>query len=348
MKISIKSAVAAAAATALGSALLVVTGASAATIGTLSFTPGSGTKDSTIRATTSTSCPTGSGAFTISISGGAFAAVPANQLPVNINGYSTLASAGTTAGSGTGFGVDFSNTIATVAQDYGVTLAAGAYTVKLTCLDDNLLDPAPVADFTGTITFTSATSWVAGAVVAKPTNSVRPTLTGIARVGKTLTCNAGTWSGTPTYSYSFLKNNVVAQTSTTKRTLALVPSDLGKSVTCRVTATNGGGSTAATTTAVKVALGYAPVATTKPKIVYSGTPTAGKLFTAYRGIWSPKATYTYYYIWKRGTTIVKQGATATSYRTTSLDRGKTITLTVKAKRTGYTTGTATSAGIRVR
>lgn len=343
MKISIKSAVAAAAATALGSALLVVAGASAATIGTLSFTPASGTKDSLITASTSAGCPAGSGAFTIAISGGAFGATA-----YNINGYAQLSSAGTTAGSASGFNVPFSNTIATVAQDNSITLTAGSYTVRLTCLDENLLDPAPVADFTGTLTFTTASDYVSGAVVSPPTRVTSPTLTGIARVGKTLTCSTGTWTGATSYTYRFLKNGVTAQTSTTKRTLTLVPSDLGKSVSCRVTATNSGGSTSFTTAAVKVALGYAPVATTKPKVVFSGTPIVGKLLTAYRGIWSPKATYSYYYIWKRGTTIVKQGATATSYKVTRLDRFKTITLTVKAKRTGYTTGTATSAGVRVR
>jgi len=227
-------------------------------------------------------------------------------------------------------------------------LAAGSYTVTLTCLDENLLDPAPVAEFTGTMTFTTASDYVTGAVVAKPVKQTSPTLTGVPRVGRTLTCTTGTWSGSPTFTYRFLKNGVVTQTSTTKRTLTLVPSDLGKSVACRVTATNSAGSTTFTTPAVKVLLGAAPVATTKPKIVYSGTPTVGKLFTAYKGIWSPKATYSYVYIWKRGTTIVKQGATATSYRTVSLDRGKTITLTVKAKRTGYATGTAVSAGVKVR
>ena len=46
----------------------------------------------------------------------------------------------------------------------------------------------------------------------------------------------------------------------------------------------------------------------------------------------------YSYVWKRGTTTIKQGATATSYKATTTDRGKKITLTVFAKRTGYAIG----------
>ncbi len=340
VKISMKSAATVVVAAAVGSALLVAAGPSASAAGTLTFTPASGTKDSLIRVATSGGCPVGSGAFTISITGGAFGATE-----YNVNGYSPLSSAGTTPGAATGFGVDFSATIASVAQDNSVTLAAGTYSVKLTCLSDDPINPAPLSDFTGTMVFTSASAYVTSA----PVRVVSPTIGGVARVGQTLTCAPGTWTGATGYTYQFLKNGVVAQTSTSKRTLVLAAADLNKLVSCRVTAKNAVGSaTPVTTRALKVGLGYAPKATTRAKIVYSGTPTAGKTFTASRGVWSPKATYSYVYIWKRGTTIVKSGATATSYRTTAKDKGKVITLTVQAKRTGYTTGTSTSLGVKVR
>jgi len=100
---------------------------------------------------------------------------------------------------------------------------------------------------------------------------------------------------------------------------------------------------------VKVAAGSAPVATTKPRIIFSGSAAnVGETVKASKGTWSPSATYTYNYIWKRGSTIIKQGTTATSYKLTASDKGKKITLTVQAKRTGYTTGSATSAAVTVK
>jgi hypothetical protein len=178
---------------------------------------------------------------------------------------------------------------------------------------------------------------------------LRPaTLSGSARVGGVVVCASGTWSGATSYRYDILIGGSVAQSSTTDFDRALAPADLGKSLACRVTGINPVGPGAASTTAaVTVAPGTAPTATTKPRIVYSGTPAVGKTFSASKGVWSPSATYTYTYIWKRGTTIVKQGTTATSYRATSLDKGKVITLTVQARRAGYATGTAVSAGVRI-
>jgi hypothetical protein len=73
----------------------------------------------------------------------------------------------------------------------------------------------------------------------------------------------------------------------------------------------------------------------------------GKRLTASRGSWSPAAT-SYVYTWKLGTKVLRSGATATTYVPPRTLRGKTITLTVVAKRVGYLDGVATSAGVRIR
>jgi len=329
---------------ALGGTLLVPTAASAAgTPGTLTFDKLSGTINDPLQVSTGTtgSCPVGSDGFAITITGGN---LPSGADTIFVNGYAELSSAGTTAGAATGFSVSLSKTLSDIRQDAGVpALATGLYTVTLSCRA--ALDPTSLQDYVGKLALTTSTAFVSSA----PVRVASPTIGGVARVGQTLTCAPGTWTGATGYTYQFLKNGVVAQTSTTKRTLVLAAADRNKLVSCRVTAKNAVGSaTPVTTRALKIGLGYAPKATTRAKIVYSGTPTAGKTFTASRGVWSPKATYSYVYIWKRGTTIVKSGATATSYRTTAKDKGKVITLTVQAKRTGYTTGTSTSLGVRVR
>lgn len=200
--------------------------------------------------------------------------------------------------------------------------------------------------------FTASTSGGSTVTVslAAPTLLSPPTLSGTVKVGARVVCLPGAWSGATQYTYAFLKNGVVAQTSTTDSDLVLAAADAGKTFACRVTGSNPiGDGSPSTTAAIKVALGSAAVATKAPKITFPGpTATAGEKLTASRGTWSPSATYTYTYIWKRGTTVVKQGATATSYTTTAKDKGKKITVTVQAKRTGYSTGTSTSAAVTVK
>lgn len=193
---------------------------------------------------------------------------------------------------------------------------------------------------------TSAGSTLTAALAA-PTLVRAATLGGPIKVGGTAVCSTGTWSGATSYTYEFLKNGVVAQTSTTDFDIKLAAADLGKSLSCRVTGVNPIGSgTPSTTAPVKVASGAAAVASVKPRI--TGTPKVGQTLKASKGTWSPVATYTYTYIWKRGSTVVKQGSTATSYKLVAADKGKKITVTVQAKRTGYATGSATSAAVTVK
>jgi hypothetical protein len=63
-------------------------------------------------------------------------------------------------------------------------------------------------------------------------------VSGSALVGETLTCNAGTWSGTPTFSRRWLRNgaNIAGQFG---ETYVLTATDLGKAIQCQVTATAG-------------------------------------------------------------------------------------------------------------
>ncbi len=195
---------------------------------------------------------------------------------------------------------------------------------------------------------TAATVTVALGV---PTLIRAATLSGSVKVGGTAVCLPGAWSGATSYIYEFLKNGVVAQTSTTDFDIVLSAADAGKTLSCRVTGVNpiGNSASASTTAGVKVALGSAAVATKAPRILYSGTAAnVGETLKAYRGTWSPTATYTYNYIWKRGTTTIKQGSTATSYKATAADMGKKLTLIVQVKRTGYATATKTSAAVVVK
>jgi hypothetical protein len=86
-----------------------------------------------------------------------------------------------------------------------------------------------------------------------PRNTVAPKITGQPKVGRTLTCNKGTWTGSApiTYSYRWLRNGKVI-TGATAATYVAKAADAGKFVSCRVTAKNSVGAGTTTTTAVKV------------------------------------------------------------------------------------------------
>lgn len=221
------------------------------------------------------------------------------------------------------------------------SLALGGHTVNA------VYTPSDVAEFDAS-TSTNSTITVALGV---PTLIRAATLSGSVKVGGTAVCLPGAWSGATSYSYEFLKNGVVAQTSTTDFDIVLAAADAGKTLSCRVTGVNpiGNSASASTTAGAKVALGSAAVATKAPRILYSGTAAnVGETLKAFKGTWSPAATYTYNYIWKRGTTTVKQGATATSYKATAADKGKKLTLIVQVKRTGYATASKASAAVVVK
>lgn len=79
-----------------------------------------------------------------------------------------------------------------------------------------------------------------------PTPTVPPAISGTPHPGNTLTCSTGTWSGSPTsYAYQWYANGV-AIGGATAATHVVVSGELGKMITCAVTATDVyGGSTIA-------------------------------------------------------------------------------------------------------
>jgi hypothetical protein len=94
---------------------------------------------------------------------------------------------------------------------------------------------------------------------AAPKNTARPTVSGAARVGQTLTADAGTWSGNPTgFAYQWQRcdaDNIVGcvdVAGATLKTYLLRLDDLGFRLRVKVTAKNAKGATIATsvTTAV--------------------------------------------------------------------------------------------------
>jgi hypothetical protein len=94
---------------------------------------------------------------------------------------------------------------------------------------------------------------ITAAVIAPPANTVLPAVTGNATVGSLLTCIQGTWTGQApiTYVYQW-KADTINIVGATSQTYTTVTGDIGKTITCRVTATNVGGVTIATSNGIVV------------------------------------------------------------------------------------------------
>ncbi len=81
--------------------------------------------------------------------------------------------------------------------------------------------------------------------------------------------------------------------------------------------------------------------------VITGTATENQTLTVNAsGIADADGLGAFSYQWKRNGAAIK-GATGTRYKLGKADRGKRITITVTAKRYGYTTGSATSKAKKI-
>jgi hypothetical protein len=98
----------------------------------------------------------------------------------------------------------------------------------------------------------TGTSAVIAATVAVPTNTLAPVVSGSTAIGSTLSTTNGTWSDSPSsYAYQWRRNGANID-GATGATYALASADAGASITCRVSATNAGGSGVAVSNSITV------------------------------------------------------------------------------------------------
>jgi len=159
-----------------------------------------------------------------------------------------------------------------------------------------------------------------------------PTISGSAVPGKTLKAIAGAWTSGTAHTYQWYANGAAIK-GATKTSFKVTSAQVGKKVTVAVTGKKSG-----YTTAVKTSAMHGVLKTATPKI--TGTAKVGKTLTAKPGTWTSgtKLTYQWY---SNGKAI--KGATAKTFKVTSTQRGKRITVTVTGKKSGYTTAVKTSA-----
>jgi hypothetical protein len=180
------------------------------------------------------------------------------------------------------------------------------------------------------------------ATATPPANSSPPTISGTAQEGQTLTASPGAWSGTQPLAYAYqwrrcdtLGASCVDVAGATAQTYLLGSVDVGSTMRVGVTASNGAGSSSATSsqTLVIQAAPAAPTNASPPTI--AGTAQAGQTLTASPGSWSGTQPISYAYQWRRcdtaGVSCVDiVPAAAQTYTLTSADVGATVRVAVTA------------------
>jgi hypothetical protein len=176
-----------------------------------------------------------------------------------------------------------------------------------------------------------------------PGDTSPPEITGTPAVGQTLTCAKGSWSNDPTaYEYAWLRGTATIG-GAEGSTYVVQEADGGHELKCKVTASNGGGSTSATSDPVSVPVPpQAPVDTALPQI--SGSPALGQTLTCSQGAWTNDPT-SYAYAWLRGGAPIG-GATGSTYGVQDADQGQSLACRVTASNAGGSTD-ATSPAVQV-
>jgi len=189
-----------------------------------------------------------------------------------------------------------------------------------------------------------------------PSNTSPPTISGTASVGKTLSANPGSWSGTSpiTFKYQWQRcdsagNGCSSITGETTSHRQLVPDDAGHRLRVRITATNSTGSTSVTSAAsavVSASGAGTPVNTKEPTI--SGAPVQGQTLQASPGSWSGASPISFTYQWLRCDTLGNNcvqigGATASSRKLDSADTGHRLRVRVTASNSAGSTTAQSNA-----
>lgn len=180
-----------------------------------------------------------------------------------------------------------------------------------------------------------------------PTATTVPAITGSPQVGKVLTATSGTWSASGlTYAYQWLREGQPVA-GATGASYEVVPGDVGRALSVRVTATTPSNPATPAGTAVSAPviglLGDAPTATAVPAV--TGTPQLGETLAATTGTWSAEG-LTFAYQWRRDGAAIA-GATAATYELVTADAGRQVAVAVTASRAGYADGSSSSASVTV-
>ena len=173
-----------------------------------------------------------------------------------------------------------------------------------------------------------------------PVNTSRPTITGTAREGETLTASTGSWSGSEPLSYAYKwercsehDTECKAIEGATHSSYRLQSADIATRVQVRVTASNPAGSASSSSEPTALVVGLPPEPLEAPTI--AGVAQDGQTLSASTGAWGGTPPSAYAYQWlscNAGGEECKAiaGAEAASYVLTHGEVGGTLRVTVTA------------------
>jgi acid phosphatase type 7 len=230
---------------------------------------------------------------------------------------------------------------------------ARTYTLTSADVDSTVRVAVTASNAAGSSTASSAATGTVRAIA--PASTSRPTISGAAQDGETLTADPGTWSGTVpiTHGYQWQRcgpggDGCADISGATARTYTVTAADVDSTIRVAVTASNSAGSaTASSNPTALVSSGPAPPTNSSPPTI-GGNARAGALLTADPGSWAGSEPIAHAYQWGRcdqeGTGCAEiGGATERTYRLTADDVGATIRVTVTASNAVGSSGASSEA-----
>jgi hypothetical protein len=225
-------------------------------------------------------------------------------------------------------------------------LEAGSYTLWFENQNEAVsewYDNQPDKPQATPIVLADGATYVANAYLTQVSeNLVKPTVSGTAAVGSTLTATRGTWYPTAAveFRYQWLRGGSAIDGATLS-TYTLGAADGGSRISVEVIAVHQGATESAVSTQTATVTGGTPPTptisnTAVPTI--TGATTVGSVLTATPGGWSP-ADAAVTLQWLRGATVV---GTGTTYTSTTADVGATLRVRASATKSGWTSVTADS------
>lgn len=173
-------------------------------------------------------------------------------------------------------------------------------------------------------------------VAAGSMTGLTPGLSGSSRIGRTIIATPGTWPKGTTLSYQWKANGVAIQGATSP-SMSVSPSLMGKRLTVTVTGRRAGCTVVSHTSRTSKPVAAGVLTTSTPKV--SGTAKVGTKLTATTGSWTKGTKLSYQ--WKANGKSIK-GATKSTYTPSASTVSKSITVTVKGSKSGYSTVSKTS------
>ena len=191
------------------------------------------------------------------------------------------------------------------------------------------------------------TSGTVGLGAIRQTLTPTPTIAGVAAVGATLTAIPGAWDAGVSLRYEWLRNGVVIP-GATAASYILGGADYGSEIRVRVTglvqnwpfpSSNVSNVIPATKTSEPVSINQVSVFEQPPTPTVSGVFTVGQVLTANPGDWGADVNWGYQ--WLRDGAVIPN-ATSRTFPLTVADAGKSISVKVIGKRTGFVDAEVTS------